>query len=149
MSRIDFYMLATGDLRSRWVMACRLVEKAYTQGHRVYLHAQSEADSLALNDLLWTFRQGSFVPHELAAQKPVHDAVTPVLIGHPALPVVSADVLINLAEELPTGYDHYPRVLELIDQTETVKQQGRTRYRAYKAAGHELHNRDLSQQDAD
>ncbi|MEZ5578324.1 MAG: DNA polymerase III subunit chi [Candidatus Competibacteraceae bacterium] len=44
--------------------ACRLADKAYGLGHTVYLFTASEARAAALDDLLWTFRQDSFVPHE-------------------------------------------------------------------------------------
>lgn len=144
MSRVDFYMLSSSDVRSRWVMACRLVEKAYSQGSRVYLHARSEADSAALDDLLWTFRQGSFIPHARFGGLSVTDSHTPVWIGHGEGGQARGDVLINLGDSIPLGYEQYERILELIDQDENVRQLGRTRYRAYRAAGHQLFDHDLS-----
>ncbi len=144
MSRVDFYMLASSDVRSRWVMACRLVEKAYGQGNRVYLHTRSEADSAAFDDLLWTFRQGSFVPHQRFDAVSAPNAAMPVWVGHGGEVPALGDVLINLDDQVPAGYEQYARVLELIDQDEAIRQSGRIRYRAYRVAGHELYDHDLS-----
>lgn len=144
MSRVDFYKLTTADVRSRRVMACRLTEKAREQGHRVFVYTASEADSQALDDLLWTFRKGSFVPHAVIPGDGSIGPETPVLIGCILQTQDACDVLINLTAEIPPGYDRFARILELIDQDEEVRRQGRVRYRSYRDAGHELHDRDIS-----
>jgi DNA polymerase-3 subunit chi len=134
MTRIDFYVLATADTRSRCVMACRLVEKAYQQGHRVYLRTASLEEAELLDDLLWTFRQGSFVPHELASTVEMDDE-PPVLIGHTDPPSFMSDVLINLAAGVPSGFEGFERLAEIIDQDENRRHAGRVRYKDYKDAG--------------
>ncbi|MGZ8216014.1 DNA polymerase III subunit chi [Methylomagnum sp.] len=133
MTRIDFYVLPGFDPRDRSLMACKLIEKAYRQGHKVYLHTASEEETRVLDDLLWTFRQGSFVAHEL---HPGGSDVAPVLIGHGPTPEHMADVLVNLAPEMPAGFERFGRVAELVDQDEGVKLAGRRRYKAYKEAGY-------------
>lgn len=143
MTRIDFYVLPGFDPRDRALMACKLIEKAYRQGHKVYLHTASEEETRVLDDLLWTFRQGSFVAHEL---HPGGSVVAPVLIGHGSAPEHMADVLVNLAPDVPAGFERFGRVAELVDQDERVKQAGRMRYRHYKEAGFapETHKLDIS-----
>jgi len=143
VSRVDFYKLGSQDNRSRWVMACRLVEKAYAQGHTVIVHTASAADSQAIDDLLWTFRQGSFVPHARVYPGNTADSEAPVRIGESLDGLDVGDVLVNLGHEIPPGYDRYARILELVDQDEAVRQHGRNRYRLYRAAGHELHDHEL------
>lgn len=64
--RVDFYVLAGPKPAARLRFACRLAEKAYRLDHRVHLQTGSAAEAEQLDELLWTFRQGSFVPHELA-----------------------------------------------------------------------------------
>jgi DNA polymerase-3 subunit chi len=132
MTRIDFYLLATSDPHSRRVMACRLIEKAFRQGHKIYLHTSSEDETKMLDDLLWTFRQGSFVPHE------VHPASSeaPVVIGHGTAPEDMSDVLVNLGTEVPAGFERFARVAEFIDEDEAVKRAGRVRYKHYKDVGY-------------
>ena len=66
-TRVSFYVLTGTEPGSRLGYACRLVEKVYKLQHRIHAHAADGSMAKNLDDLLWTFRQGSFVPHELLA----------------------------------------------------------------------------------
>ena len=69
MARIDFYVLAQTDERARQLLACKLAEKAWRLENSVYIHTKNAADAERLDELLWTFRDGSFVPHGLAGRE--------------------------------------------------------------------------------
>jgi DNA polymerase-3 subunit chi len=127
--------LPGADPHQRRVTVCKLVEKAYRQGHGVYLRTSSPEETRVLDDLLWTFRQGSFVAHDVCAD-PNAPVEAPVLIGHSAAPEAMADVLVNLAPDVPPGFERFERVAEFVDQDESVKLAGRVRYKAYKDAGY-------------
>lgn len=141
MTRIDFYILgtATPDARERFV--CRLAETAYERGHRVYIHAPDGPAAARLDDLLWTFRAGSFVPHGLAAAEPEPDV--PVQIGHEGEPADHEDVLINLATEVPRFFSRFARVTEVVDGDEGTRQQGRERFRFYRERGYPLESHNI------
>ncbi len=147
MTRVDFYLLSDAASLGRERIACRLAEKAYQLGHRVYIHAESSDLARRLDDLLWTFRAGSFVPHALFPCDASH--VPPVLIGHNDAPADSHDVLINLATEVPTFFSRYERVAEVIDQDEQRKRAGRERFRFYRDRGYALETHPLSGQNND
>ena len=134
--RVDFYVLAAADAAARLHFACRLTEKAYHLKHRVHLHTELQADAAKLDDLLWTFRQGSFVPHEILAAG--HEAGSPVTIGFGALPTPGPDLLVNLASEIPAGAGNCARVAEIIDGSEASRSRGRKRFREYQQLGCEL-----------
>ncbi len=127
--QIDFYILA--DQTGREQLACRLAETAYQRNHRVYLHCDSDTHARQLDDLLWSFRQGSFVPHSTD----LNDSVSPVLIGYDSSPPESTDVLINLASEIPDFFDRFNRVLEIVDQHPDTLRQSRQRFKFYKQQG--------------
>jgi len=131
--RIDFYVLPDQKENGRALLACRLADKAYGLGHTVYLFTASEARAAALDDLLWTFRQDSFVPHERYPL--VGEEGSPVLVGTAAPATVEAQVLINLADALPEGFERYERVVELVDQHPEVLAQSRERFRQYREQG--------------
>ena len=135
MTRIDFYVLPGDDPHARRMTACRLIEKAYRQGHRLYLKTESEAETQVLDDLLWTFRQGSFVPHELAESA---DPEAPVIIGSGVPPADMRDVLINLGSDMVVGFENFDRVAELVDQQEYIRRAGRQRYKLYQSQGYEI-----------
>lgn len=133
--RIDFYVLPGQEPNGRLSLACRLAEKAYGLGHRVYLHAASPEQARQLDDLLWTFRQGSFVPHTLCP--PAEGDASPVLIGSDATPPPAAQVLINLSDTVPAFFERYERVAELVDQQPSVLAKSRERFRFYRDRGYE------------
>ncbi len=131
--RIDFYVLPDQKENGRALLACRLADKAYGLGHTVYVFTAFEARAAALDDLLWTFRQDSFVPHERYPL--VGEEGSPVLVGTAAPATVDAQVLINLADALPEGFERYERVVELVDQHPEVLAQSRERFRQYREQG--------------
>jgi DNA polymerase-3 subunit chi len=131
---VDFYVLAAAGQNSRLQFACRLTEKAYSQNHQVYAHTASSDEARELDELLWTFRQGSFIPHQLVSE--TADERTPVKIGTPACAVDSGELLINLAPAAPAFTANFSRVAEIIDASEASKEAGRERFRQYRAMGY-------------
>ena len=141
MARIDFYLLRQSGPESRLAFACRLAEKAYRLDHTVHIHTASDDDARRLDDLLWTFRDGSFVPHEvLASTEPAAQA--PVRIASGSAAVDGCDLLINLCDEIPQCAEAFPRVAELVSSDEACKQESRKRFASYREQGHtlETHN---------
>ncbi len=138
MTHVDFYILADDQPRERERLACRLAEKVYKLGHRLYIHTTGPAHTQLLDELLWTFRAGSFVPHELDAGE-----AAPVHIGHDPDNPVPADVLINLDTEVPLFFSQYERVAEIVDQDPAVRQAGRSRYRFYRDRGYTLKTHEI------
>ena len=139
MTRIDFYILE-GDDRGNdgAVVACRVAEKAFLAGHRVYIHTSDARSAERLDDLLWTFRQGSFVPHQRIDAATPADPLTPIHIGWGTEPEPHDDVLINLTAEVPLFFSRFERVAEIIPTDEQAKQQGRGRYKFYRDRGYPL-----------
>ena len=77
MSRVDFYILPEGTGTDRF--ACTMAKKAWSAGNRVHIHTQSEENARSMDDLLWTFRDISFIPHEIYDGSVNEE--TPVTIG--------------------------------------------------------------------
>lgn len=131
--RVDFYVLDAAGETARQRFACRLAEKAYRMEHRVHLHAGSPAAAAAVDDLLWTFRQGSFVPHEIMAGAGA--PTSPVTIGHDRESAPEAELLINLDDTVPGCTHAFERVAEIIDDSAEGRRLGRERYRQYQQLG--------------
>ena len=143
MTRIDFSILADAAPRSRALFACRLADKAYRMKHPVYIHAESEQQAAHMDDLLWTFSQGSFLPHALSDQ--ITGDTSPIVIGYTnELPATHTDVLINMASDVPLFFSHFERVAEIIDQSPEQKQIGRERYRFYRDRGYDLQSHNIA-----
>ena len=132
-SKVDFYLLGAPDPRARLTTACRLAEKAHDQGLRVAVRTSSPTETAELDELMWTFSDRSFVPHEVAGSGAPGGA--PVLLTTDVDPQGPADVLVNLADDVPPWYARYARVAELVGGGDASRQAGRERFRFYREQG--------------
>jgi DNA polymerase-3 subunit chi len=141
--KVDFYLLPVAEPRARLTTVCRLAEKAYEQGLKIAVRTASPSETAAVDDLLWTFADRSFVPHGVWPAEPEFAAATPVLIGSSAFPETHRDVLINLAPDAPPDVSGYARVCEVVGGDDDSKQRARQRWRAYRSLGCEPEKVDL------
>ena len=146
MTRVDFYLVDNGSAGGhetaapRDMAVCRLTNKAFLLGHRIYIHTADAAEAQRLDNLLWTFSAGSFVPHAIA-----YDANEnmPVIIGQDALPEAFDDVLISLAPQVPECFSRFQRVAEVVGPGDEDKQLARERFRFYRDRGYALQTHSL------
>lgn len=141
MPRIDFYLLNSANDETRLHFVCRLVEKAYRQKHRIYIHTENETHAHTLDELLWTYRDDSFLPHHLSGDGP--NPPPPIQIGYQAAPQKQNDILINLNSEVPDFYRQFSRVLELVAADPLSKAKARDHYKLYREAGFKIHTHSL------
>lgn len=135
MPRVDFYILEEADAGARRRLACRLAEKAFAQSHRVLIITADDEEARQLDDLLWTFRDRSFVPHELTA--PGRSSSAPVVIGTAeSASGASADILINVSDRMPEDLARFARIVEAVDGEPGRLKAGRERYRSYRDLGY-------------
>lgn len=139
--RVDFYLLASDTPDARWLIACRLLEKAYFKGHQIYVRCSNQQEAEFFDELLWTFRDDSFIPHNLQGEGP--EPPPPVHIGYDKEPRGFNDILLNLAEDIPPFYAKFNRVIELVSAEETAKERSRTHYKEYRARGCTLHTHNI------
>jgi DNA polymerase-3 subunit chi len=89
-------------------------------------------EAQALDELLWTFSERSFVPHKVCADEKALDPATPVHLTSDPAAIPAADLLINLAQRLPAPLHGYTRIAEVIDADEERRRLGRERFKAYR-----------------
>jgi DNA polymerase-3 subunit chi len=130
--RVDFYVLSSRTPPGRWSFACRLSAKAYLQELSIVIWCASADEAVQCDDLLWTFDDRSFVPHRLARSGEPMDAQTPVHLMAGLESVERADLLINLANQLPAGLGRFARVAEVVDADDEIRRLGRERFKAYR-----------------
>ena len=129
--RVDFYVSdeAGADVRLR--LACRVAEKAYLAKQKVVVLLEAD-DLRRFDELLWTFGDGSFVPHD-AVNAASADCEAPVALTTGALPPTHTDVLLNLCAAVPAAIGNFTRVAEFLDARPEVRAAGRERFKAYRA----------------
>jgi len=129
--RVDFYVLDTKAPAQRLNFVCRLTAKAYQQQLRVIIWSEP-ADAKTCDDLLWTFNDGSFVPHQISRDEQVTDRTTPVHLTLALDHVDEADLLINLSDRFPESPARFARIAEIIDADPERRRLGRERFKAYR-----------------
>jgi DNA polymerase-3 subunit chi len=139
--RVQFYLLPGADERSRFRLACRLIEEAYLAGERVYVWLDGPLELAQFDDMLWTFADRSFVPHERYLDAQQWQA-TPVLLSCESAPSIAFDLLLNLGAQVPAAASMARRITEIIDADEPRRRAGRMRFRQYRDQGltPETHN---------
>ena len=132
--RVDFYVLDEASASARLRLACKLAEKAYLASQSVLVWHTDPEELRIFDDMLWTFGDGSFVPHELLGAA-ASTAEAPVLLSAGTAPSRSVDVIINLAADVPPCLTQTHRVAEIIDGDDARRRAGRARFKAYRELG--------------
>lgn len=128
--------------------ACRLLRKAVGSGARVVVIG--EPDQLwDLDETLWSVSPTDFVPHcmvNAAASVAKH---SPVILT-PALDQVGPEreVLVNLAEQVPMGFETYTRLIEIVSLDPDDRNAARERWRFYSSQGYAIARHDLTAKSA-
>jgi len=129
--RVDFYVSDDAGADARLRLACRVTEKAYLAKQKVVVLLDDAETLRRFDELLWTFGDGSFVPHDnISAAEARCEA--PVALTTGPLPADHADVLINLAGAVPPFFERFARVAELLDARPEVRTAGRQRFKIYR-----------------
>jgi DNA polymerase-3 subunit chi len=132
--RVDFYILEESSADARLKLACRLAEKAYLAAQTALVWHTDAEELRAFDEMLWTFMDGSFVPHEmLAADAPSGE--TPVVLSAGTVPPADVDIIINLAPDVPSCLARTRRIAEIIDGDDSRRRAGRARFKAYRDLG--------------
>ena len=142
MSQVDFYVLNASGETNRQRFACRLAEKAYRLQNTVHIQVADQQSAAQLDELLWTFRDGSFVPHEVLENSAAKVA-SPVTISIDSLPPGNCDLLINLSNGMPQDSAAFPRVAEIVTSDDESKKRSRQHFAEYRNEGHKLDSHKL------
>ncbi len=141
--RVDFYVLGGASAAQRQAFACRLTEKAYLHDLRVVIWSAGEAEAAALDELLWTFSERSFIPHRLRTAAQPLDPGTPVHLTLELDGIDGAGLLVNLTDRLPTGLERFQRIAEVLDADGERRRLGRERFKSYRELALEPHTHQL------
>lgn len=139
MPQVEFHILSEAGDVPRLRYACQLIEQAYAKGERSYVYAASEDQAKRMDEMLWTFRDQAFIPHELlTATSPTHPLIMVVIGTTLTAPAEFQSLLINLCDLMPETLGNFVRICEVVDDDAQHKQLARERYRLYRNQGCQL-----------
>ena len=94
-------------------------------------------DARNLNELLWTCRDGSFVPHDWL-QDGSQAVSAPVAVSTRGSSAFAPDLLINLCRERAEQTGNVARIAEIVSADDDCRQRSRGHFAAYRDDGHTL-----------
>lgn len=119
--------------------ACRLLRKA-VGAHGARLVVMADPATLdAIDQSLWTLQPTEFIAHCRSGDEAHVVARSPVVLaesGTASLP--DRPILVNLGAELPTRFERFERLIDIVGSDDADKQAGRARWRHYKDRGYAI-----------
>lgn len=137
--QVDFYVIAEGA-PSAGHLACRLSLRAWEQGHRVSVLATGEDDARRLDQLMWDFPAGRFLPHECG---PADAGAAVAIVCEPDALPADRDVVINLTAEPVPEPGRFRRLLEIVPADAQLRESSRTKFRTYRSLGLEPNHHEM------
>ncbi|MEO5629208.1 MAG: DNA polymerase III subunit chi [Thermomonas sp.] len=141
MPRADFYLIAKPRfITEPLLLVCELARKAHDAGLWTLVLARDAAQAEALDDLLWSFDDEAYVPHQIAGDEE-EDAECPVLIATPDMDIALRPLLLNLRDDAPQG--EFERVLEVVPADPATRGPLRERWKHYQSLGFDVNKHDM------
>jgi len=129
--QVDFYLLGQSSPGAN-KLACRLALMALERKQKIFIITPSEDSSEQLDELMWQYPKGRFVPHARVGDP---DAVkAPVSIGGLS-DLNPVDVVINLCPGAIPQPERFNRVLEIVPYADDEREASRVKYRIYRNLG--------------
>lgn len=139
MTRINFYILESHDETSRLTFCCQLIEKALAQQNRIMILATDQAEAESIDDLLWSFRPESYIPHTIVTGPSLEAPdETPVIISAEQAYETHQDVLVNLSSTLPQNFAQFKRLAQIVNQDNTRLAASRRNFTFLRENGHAI-----------
>ena len=139
MTHVEFHFNAPDKI----AYACRLLRKASRQGGRVVVVAHGEVLQ-ALDAALWSFTATDFVAHTLATSDATVLAASPVLLLESALDAPHQQVLLQLGNTVPAGFERFERLIEVVTLDDEDRAGARGRWKHYADRGYAITRHDLA-----
>tara|TARA_B100002019_G_C21193815_1_gene560302 strand:+ start:65 stop:490 length:426 start_codon:yes stop_codon:yes gene_type:complete len=132
--KVDFYVYELSDYQFYQRLVCNLVEEAYNQENNILLLCENEESCETLDELLWTFKDVSFIPHE----KKLNNKI---LTQHINLTKKKHSlILMNLTYSFPDFLETHDRVIEMSGYDEDSRQKARLNFKRYKTMNFEINS---------
>jgi DNA polymerase III subunit chi len=134
MTQVDFHILQDASIEARWLYACRFVEKVASLGRDILIAVDTEIEAHMLDELLWSFKPESFIPHQILEEK----KRTNVEITYSPKHNHHQQVLVNISSKVPDYFSCFERLTEIVIQEPKILEITREHYKFYKQRGYPI-----------
>ncbi|MCL2162703.1 MAG: DNA polymerase III subunit chi [Betaproteobacteria bacterium] len=127
MTSVHFYHNAENPV----ALVCELLGNAYRGGRKAVVVSPDAALAQQLDRQLWTADPRDFIPHVMYDSPLASE--TPIVIGLAGEKLwPHADLLFNLAAELPAACERFRMLIEIVGCSEAERAPARARWMRYK-----------------
>ncbi len=136
MTDISFHF----NITERMAYVCRLLRKAWRQQARVVVMGPDDALT-TLNRQLWLFEPLEFVPHARllpGESVPAQLQATPIWLIEDTSQAPANEVLLNLCDDVPPGFERFSRLIEVVTTHEAARASARQRWKHYAQLGYSM-----------
>ena len=95
----------------------RIVEEEFSKGENISVFVDNEGVAKFVDNLLWTYKEESFLPHSYIKEK----SESAVVITECSENLNRSNVLINLTSCVPSHYKEFSHIFELKDESSKEK----------------------------
>jgi DNA polymerase-3 subunit chi len=132
LTRVEFIKL---DRPERAKVLCDLAEEYYLGGQRVLVMVQDENQGVSLDQFMWSWKKGAFVPHAYENGS-VECLDEPVVIATEEENPNGAQVLLMGVSCSLEFIRHFPLVIDFAEIFDEVRlEESRERFRSYREYG--------------
>ena len=139
MTEVSFHFNAP----DKWSYICRLLRKAVLRGSRVAVTGEA-ALLQRLDGDLWTFSAIDFLPHCSDTAQAGMLAASPVVFCESPDASPHRQVLLNLGPGVPTGFEPFERLIEVVGISDEDRADSRRRWKYYLDRGYAITRHDLA-----
>ena len=142
MTEISFHF----NVPDRTGYTCRLLRKALRKGAQIVVTGAPPVLA-QLDRALWEFDPLEFVPHVMPR---AGQALAPRLRTTPVWLVADVaqaghhDVLVNLHDDAPAGFESFARVIEIVTADEADRIAARARWKHYATRGYAIERHEVA-----
>ena len=138
--RVDFYIIEKPRFsQDPLLLVCELTKKACAATQSILIRCQDHTQAEELDDLLWSFEEDAFIPHQIAGEEGDDDAK--VLLVPPGIDTKPRALVINLHHSC-VGH-RSDRILEIVTADAAARQHSRQRWREYQQRGSQINSHRL------
>ncbi|URJ29758.1 DNA polymerase III subunit chi [Blochmannia endosymbiont of Camponotus sp.] len=116
---------------------CTLISIQWRSGKNILVACENEHQAIKIDEILWTFDQNTFLPHNLFG-KTIHTAPVVIYWRQCCYNNNPKDLLINLMKQNMDFFFNFNEIIDFVPVTDILKKCARHRYQSYKKNGFKL-----------
>ena len=136
LTEVSFYQVMNATPASVDATLPALLEKVLKTGKTVVVKCPSEGRMERLDEALWSYKEGSFLPH--GTQDDAFKEKQPVYLTTEDENPNGAEILVTVSGATSADFSSFERVLDMFEASDVQKENARERWKDLKSKGYPL-----------